>query len=255
MAYLPIGPSSGEADTLFAAPRRHLVDFAFDEAVARVFPDMIRRSVPGYAEVIALSGLIAHHFSPTTARIYDLGCSRGATSLAILNGMESDTCQLIGVDNSAAMIEQCRQELSRHPRYRQLSLLCGDIRQLELLPASVVVMNYTLQFIPPAERVALLTRIYHALLPGGVLLLAEKITAASDGASDLLQQLHLDFKRANGYSDLEISQKRTALERVLLPESLELHRQRLAEVGFSQTILWHQSLNFAALLAIKGKEG
>jgi tRNA (cmo5U34)-methyltransferase len=243
--------SRGVADTLFATPRRHLVDFAFDEAVARVFPDMIRRSVPGYTDVIALSGLIATHLTPAAARIYDLGCSRGATSLAILDRMQGDDAQLIAVDSAPAMIDHCRQELASHPRAAQLQLICGDIRQIELLPAHSVVMNYTLQFIPLPERLPLLVRIFNALQPGGVLLLAEKIAVANRADSDLLQQLHHAFKRANGYSDLEISQKRSALERVLLPESIETHQQRLAQAGFGQIAVWHQSLNFVALVALK----
>ncbi len=60
-----------------------------------------------------------------------------------------------------------------------------------------------------------------------------------------------DFKRANGYSELEISQKRTALENVLVPDTLEAHHARLARAGFPRSLTWFQYLNFASLIAFK----
>jgi len=54
-----------------------------------------------------------------------------------------------------------------------------------------------------------------------------------------------------GYSKLEISQKRAALENVLLPETLEAHRSRLDTIGFDAVDVWFQCFNFASMVAFK----
>ncbi|MEM0927011.1 MAG: carboxy-S-adenosyl-L-methionine synthase CmoA, partial [Planctomycetota bacterium] len=61
---------------------------------------------------------------------------------------------------------------------------------------------------------------------------------------------HLDFKRSCGYSEMEISQKRTALENTLIPESLAAHCDRLRRVGFETVVPWFQCFNFASILAV-----
>jgi tRNA (cmo5U34)-methyltransferase len=160
-------------------------------------------------------------------------------------------CRIIGVDNSAAMIERCRQVMAADSGELEVELRCGDIQATALERASVIVLNFTLQFIPVAERAALMTRLYEALLPGGVLILSEKVAFDDQPHQALMTELHHNFKRANGYSDLEIAQKRTALENVLIPETLATHRQRLRDAGFASVDVWFQCFNFASLIAIK----
>ena len=132
-----------------------------------------------------------------------------------------------------------------------MQLQCADIRDVTIENASIVVLNFTLQFITLEQREPLLQNIYHGLLPGGVLILSEKLCFTEDTEQQLMTDLHLAFKRANGYSDLEISQKRAALENVLIPETLTTHIERLKRVGFSQASQWFQCFNFASILAIK----
>lgn len=239
------------ADTLYAQPRPQLVDFEFNEAVARVFPDMIRRSVPGYGTLISLIGLLAEHYAQDESRIYDLGCSLGAATLAMRHRLQHRCCRIIGVDNSGAMIERCRANIDDDIGDIPVELVCANICGIDISDASVVVLNFTLQFIAPADRLALLQRIYNGLRPGGILILSEKLVFDDPQVNALFIELHHAFKRANGYSDLEISQKRTALENVLIPETLAQHEQRLHDAGFGRVQLWHQCLNFASLLAIK----
>jgi tRNA (cmo5U34)-methyltransferase len=160
-------------------------------------------------------------------------------------------CRLVAVDSSAAMIGRCRQLLGRDVHDTPVELMQADIRDCEIAEASVVVLNFTLQFIPPAERTGLLQRIYDGLRPGGVLLLSEKVVFAEPTHNERMTALYYDFKRANGYSELEISQKRTALENVLVPETVAQHQQRAWAVGFASCELWFQALNFVSLLAIK----
>lgn len=241
-----------QRDTLYALPQAQLVDFAFNEAVADVFPDMIRRSVPGYETVIAMLGVIARCYARPQSRIYDLGCSLGAATLSMASQLRDTDVHFVCVDNSAAMTSRCEQILQRHLRAAQFEVVCDAIQAIALEQASVVVLNFTLQFLKPTERLAMLRNIYSGLQSGGVLVLAEKLAFADADEQALLTALHVEFKRANGYSELEISQKRSALEQVLIPDTLEQHRERLYAAGFKQVIQWFQGFNFAAFLAVKG---
>lgn len=243
--------SDSRKDTLYAAPLEPIVDFAFDEHVAAVFPDMIRRSVPGYGTLTGLMGIIAGEYAQPGSRLYDLGCSLGAATLAMRRHIRQPGCRIIAIDSSAAMVERCRENIDADQAPTPVDVVCADIRDVAIAQASVVTMNFTLQFIEPAQRLPLLQRIHAGLLPGGALLMAEKLRFADDMEQARQEQMHLAFKRANGYSELEISQKRAALERVLLPDTLEEHRARLHAAGFSQVWLWFQAFNFSALIAIR----
>jgi len=152
------------------------------------------------------------------------------------------------------MVERCRQYLTAQDSMFQellpVQVLEADILALPFEPASVVAMNFTLQFIAPEQRLALLAGIRQALLPGGALILSEKLRFADDEEQTLLNDLHLDFKRANGYSELEIAQKRSAIENVMRPDTLQAHTERLRAAGFSKVVPWFQCLNFASLIAL-----
>ncbi len=228
-----------------------LIDFRFDERVAAVFPDMIRRSVPGYGEIISLLGLFAQNYSQPGSSIYDLGCSLGASTLALRERISAEGCTIIAVDNSEAMIEQCKKNLQQIDSAIETDLRCADIRDIEITNASVVVFNFTLQFIPLEERAGLIQKIYDGLLPGGVLILSEKIAFDDPQEQQQQEALHIAFKQSNGYSELEISQKRAALEQVLVPETVAAHQQRLQGAGFGSANIWFQCLNFASIVATK----
>ncbi|WP_323752433.1 carboxy-S-adenosyl-L-methionine synthase CmoA [Marinobacter sp.] len=237
-------------DRLFAT-ERNPEDFRFDASVARVFPDMIRRSVPGYTTIIPMIEVITEQYVQPGSHCYDLGCSLGASTLAMRHGIPYSDCTLVGVDNSSAMIERCEHYVALDDQELPVTLRCEDILTTELSQASVTTLNFTLQFVPPERRKDLLTRIASATLPGGVLVLSEKIRFESETEQDTQTQLHHEFKRANGYSDLEISQKRAAIENIMIPETLTTHKQRLLDVGFDQVLVWYQCFNFVSMLAIK----
>ena len=237
-------------DALYAEPREMIVDFAFDEHVAAVFPDMIRRSVPGYAEIIALTGLFAERHVVDGTRCYDLGGSLGAATLSMRRRIKARDTRIIAVDSAEAMVERCRENVAADGAGVPVEVRCADIREVAIENASLVVLNFTLQFIPPEERRELLRRIRQGMVPGGALLLAEKIAFADAKEQRFQEEMHLAFKRANGYSELEISQKRTALEQVLVPETLEAHQGRLAEAGFTSSHVWFRCFNFAAIVAL-----
>ncbi|KDB44994.1 carboxy-S-adenosyl-L-methionine synthase CmoA [Glaesserella parasuis] len=238
-------------DALFSAPIEKLGDFTFDESVAEVFPDMIQRSVPGYSNIITAIGMLASRFVTDQSNVYDLGCSRGAGILSIRSNVEKAGVRIIGVDNSEPMVERCRRHLEAYHSDIPVEILCDDIRHIEIKNASMVVLNFTLQFLPREDRLALLRKIYYGLNPNGVLVLSEKFTFEDNTINELLIDLHHTFKRANGYSELEVSQKRTALENVMRTDSIDTHKARLKEAGFSQVDLWFQCFNFGSMITIK----
>ena len=242
-------------DRLYADPLAQVSQFAFDQAVVDVFPDMIQRSVPGYATIINMIGDLAERYAQPASHCYDLGCSLGAASLAMRHRIRAPKVRIVAVDSSAAMIERCQQILATDTTEPEVDvaveLRCADIQSLNLHNASMAVLNFTLQFVPPQERLSVLQQIYKGLNPGGVLILSEKVVFDDQPHNELMIELHHNFKRANGYSDLEIAQKRSALEQVLLPESLATHRSRLRRAGFSSVDVWFQCFNFASLIAIK----
>ncbi|WP_414501882.1 carboxy-S-adenosyl-L-methionine synthase CmoA [Zymobacter sp. IVIA_5232.4 C2] len=241
-------------DSLFATPQDAIARFSFDERVAACFPDMISRSVPGYGQITAMVGVMALRYLPEQAHVYDLGCSHGAATLALCQQLEGRVPDITAVDLSPAMIAQARQHLETHlpvEAFERIRLIEGDICTLELKPSDMIIINFTLQFLPPEQRLHVISRLHHALKPGGILILSEKITCDDPEAERILYALHHDFKRANGYSDLEISQKRTALEDVMRTDTLSAHHARLAEAGFVHHFTWFQYLNFASLIAFK----
>ena len=238
-------------DTLFAAPVAKLGDWTFDERVAEVFPDMIQRSVPGYSNIISMIGMLAGRFVQPDTHIYDLGCSLGAATLSVRRNIQVSGCKIIAVDNSPAMVERCRRHIDAFRAETPVEVIEADIRQIPLENASLVVLNFTLQFLAPEERQQLLNTIYAGLKPGGALVLSEKFSFADADVGELLFDMHHDFKRANGYSELEISQKREALENVLIPYTESENRQLLADAEFSRVEVFFRWYNFCGMVAIK----
>jgi tRNA (cmo5U34)-methyltransferase len=249
---MPAMPTSiPPKDTIYSSPLDAIVEFAFDTQVVRVFPDMIQRSVPGYSTIIAMTGVLAERYARADTHCYDLGCSLGASTLAMRALLDDRGCDIIAIDNSAAMIERCRLLIAADSHTTPVQLQLDDINTIPIENASVAVMNFTLQFIALEQRAALLRRIADAMQPGSILVLSEKIRFDDEHLQQLNTELHHAFKRANGYSDLEIAQKRTALENVLIPETLYTHRERLQQAGFASVDVWFQCFNFASMVAIK----
>ncbi|MBC6904787.1 carboxy-S-adenosyl-L-methionine synthase CmoA [Saccharophagus sp. K07] len=240
-----------DIDRIYASPLEEVTGFRFDEQVVAVFPDMIKRSVPGYSTIIHMIGQIAERYAQAGTRLYDLGCSLGAATLAMRHRINAADVNIIAIDNSPDMIERCRAVLAADSGEIPVQLICGDIQDAVIDQASMTVLNFTLQFIPPTERDAVLRRIAAGTVAGGVLILSEKIAFEDEEHQNLMIELHHNFKRANGYSDLEIAQKRTALENVLIPETLKTHQQRLLNAGFRSVDCWFQCFNFASIIAFK----
>ena len=237
-------------DRLYSAPLSKVGDFEFDDTVADVFPDMIRRSVPGYASMLSMIGQVAAQYSLPKTNLYDLGCSLGAGTVLLQENAAAD-CLVIAVDNSTAMVSRLQKQLDGIPAGEQVCVVESDIRDVTVQDASVVVLNLTLQFLPPDERTPLISSIAAGMKSGGALLISEKICFEDPAQQRLMTELHHEYKRAHGYSDLEIAQKRTAIENRLIPETLPVHIERLKKAGFTSVAPWFQCFSFASILALK----
>lgn len=238
-------------DLIYSNPHAQVKDFAFDAQVVEVFPDMISRSVPGYNTIIDTIGRLSQRFVKDNTLIYDLGCSLGAATLAMRKGIKSSGCKIIAVDNSAAMVERCTMHINAFKGETPVDIIEANIQNVEVNNASMAVLNFTLQFIDKAERQTLINNIASGINEGGVLVLSEKLSHGDTIIDEHLIDLHHDFKRANGYSELEVAQKRTALENVMRTDSVEQHIQRLKDAGFSHVSPWFQCFNFISFIAIK----
>jgi tRNA (cmo5U34)-methyltransferase len=229
--------------------------FRFNETVARVFPDMLRRSIPGYAASIEAIGSLAARYVRAGTTCYDLGCSLGAATLAMRHGIAEPCCRVVAVDSSPAMIARCRELVAADDRLNgpetQVDVVESDICDMTFANASMVVLNYTLQFVPAEYRDALLQRICKGLNEGGILVLSEKVVDTDPQMEQLLVDLHHEHKRRNHYSALEIARKRAALENVLVPETVAAHRARLGRAGFSRSAVWLRYFNFVSIIAIR----
>jgi tRNA (cmo5U34)-methyltransferase len=226
-----------------------LVDFTFDKSVANVFDDMVRRSVPGYQSMIEMIGLIVKTYGQNNTNYYDLGASTGAVALALGLNNPHQQSQIIAVDNSVEMVKKCKKNLDG--KIPNFDVICSDINDISCENSSIVILNLTLQFIPVEQRQALINKIYQGLNPGGALVISEKIHFEDPKQQAKMTELHLDFKRANGYSELEIAAKRQSIENVLITDNQQTHFDRLDSAGFSQSLCHFQCLNFASFLAIK----
>ncbi len=238
-------------DDIYSLPMSCVGDFAFDEQVVRVFPDMIARSVPGYASILSMIEQLASRFVQPGTTVWDLGCSLGAATRLIRKQAPPD-CVIHALDNSQAMLDRLRTLLADDAGIGcPVELHEIDLRNVEITNASFVVLNLTLQFLPPEERADVIQRVIHGLRPGGALLLSEKVCFEDPAQQSLLTELHHDFKRAHGYTDLEVAQKRTAIENRLIPESLTVHTSRLQAAGFTLVAPWFQCFNFVSILAVR----
>ena len=239
-----------QKDKIYAQPKSPIADFRFDDDIANVFEDMVQRSVPGYNLLLQNIGVITKKYATPKTNLYDLGCSLGAGTFQLADHSPKD-CIIIGIDNSEAMVKKCRANLKKIEHKQKIDIRLGNIESSAMKNSSVVLMNWTLQFVEPNAREGLIEKIYGSLNEGGVLVLSEKISMHDQEQETIFFNLHERFKRENGYSLLEIDQKRKAIEQVLKTETEEEHLQRLKRRGFKNIYKFFQDFNFASFLAIK----
>lgn len=240
-----------EPDHLFDTPNDAIQDFAFDSKVASVFDDMVDRSVPHYREIQKMTGQLAADYALAGTRIYDLGCATG-TTMVLMDECISADVTLVGIDNSAQMLKKCREKLEVAKIRKPFELIEADLdKEVEITNASVVLLLLTLQFVRPLNRERLMQRIYDGLISGGCIILVEKVLGESSQLNRLFIEHYYQQKRMMGYSELEIAQKREALENVLIPYRLTENIELISRLGFAQTDTFFKWYNFCGIVAVK----
>lgn len=238
-------------DEVFKEPAAKPVDFTFNSKVAGVFDDMVNRSVPFYEEIQRMVAELAADHVQANTKVYDLGCSTG-TTMAYLDRLVPDNISFIGIDDSEDMLHKCRQKLEALEVSRSFDLQVADLNQpIGIQTASVAVLCLTLQFVRPIHRERLLKNIFDGLVPGGVLIVVEKILAEEQSFNRDFIRYYYDMKRRHHYSEMEIAQKREALENVLVPYKLSENITMLHQAGFAACETFFKWYNFSGFIAKK----
>ena len=238
-------------DTLFSEQRGEVRDFDFGKDTAVVFDDMLNRSVPYYSEMQRMIGEISADYAVDGTQVYDLGCSTCAAFFE-LDRVLPKNIKFVGVDFSNEMLDQAREKIAGQNFKRDHELICADLNdEIEIKNASVVIMNLTLQFIRPVRRHLVMNNIVRGMVPGGCLLVVEKVLSKDSKVNRSFIKYYYDFKQRNGYSEMEIAQKREALENVLIPYRLEENYELFLSSGFSFCDVFFKWYNFCGIIAVK----
>jgi tRNA (cmo5U34)-methyltransferase len=237
-------------DTLFNT-KDSAGKFEFNERVAEVFDDMLDRSVPFYKQVIEMTAEILGSSLRAGDAVYDMGCSTGTTLLHLARILESKNLKFIGVDNSRAMLNKALRKAEMFSMADRILFIEQDITRADFSGAGGVILNYTLQFINPSVRLGFLQKIHKGLRPGGLLILSEKVVSRHKEFNKQFLDSYHQYKKRRGYSELEIANKREALENVLIPLSIQENMDMLLQAGFNRTATFFQWFNFASLVACK----
>lgn len=238
-------------DTLFSERREDVRDFDFGKDTAIVFDDMLNRSVPYYSEMQRMIGEIATDYAVEGTRVYDLGCAT-CNAFFELDRALPKNIKFMGVDFSDEMLDQARGKIAQQGMQREHELSCADLNDdIEITNASVVIMNLTLQFIRPVRRHRIMSNIANGVIPGGCMLVVEKVLSKDSKVNRSFIKYYYDFKQRNGYSEMEIAQKREALENVLIPYRLEENYELFLSSGFSFCDVFFKWYNFCGIIAVK----
>ncbi len=222
--------------------------FEFDEEVASVFDDMLNRSVPYYKEMQRLTINFALNFLEQNDKVYDLGCSTASTLIELSKHCKTDL-KLIGIDNSEAMLNRAKNKCKAFGV--DIEFIESDIFDVNLSQAKLIISNYTLQFVRPLQREKLIQKVYNSLEEGGVFIFSEKVISTNNVLNKQCIDEYYTFKKTQGYSEFEISQKREALENVLIPYSEDENKKMIKDAGFTHCETLFKWVNFATFIAIK----
>ncbi|MCM8535661.1 MAG: carboxy-S-adenosyl-L-methionine synthase CmoA [Lentisphaeraceae bacterium] len=238
-------------DEVFSAGNFTPGSFKFNDEVATVFDDMATRCIPYYHEVIHLTAQAAAKFVPDSGKIYDLGCSTGSTLIYLAKYLKDTKVNMTGYDPAPAMLTKAREKSNVFTYSHEINFDEGVCQTADISDANMVIMNYTLQFVDATKRNDVIKKIYDNLKPGGIFILSEKLREPTEEFESFNTETYENFKAGNGYSFLEIANKRQALENILVPQSTEDNVSMLTRAGFSKVDILFKWLNFATFIAIK----
>ena len=228
-----------------------VADFKFGEEVVNVFDDMVSRSVPFYGEIQRMIGDLSQDFAVPGTNYYDLGCSTG-NSLLAMDHLLDEGVSFVGIDESQEMLDKCNQKFKDAGLKRDYKLENGDLNSgITINNASVVNLCLTLQFVRPLYRTPLVQSVYDQMNDNGALILVEKVLGEDSLFNRLFIKHYYEMKRRHSYSEMEISQKREALENVLIPYKLEENKDMLFKCGFKSVEVFFKWYNFCGIIAVK----
>lgn len=222
--------------------------FEFDEAVASVFDDMLSRSVPFYDVVQKLIIDIILTHQEDNKKVLDLGVSTAKLLLELKNKMSSNMV-LKGIDNSQAMLTRAENKCKAFGADIELEL--ADMLSYKYNNEDIIIANYTLQFIRPIQRLELVKKIYDGMNDESIFIFSEKVVFNNKKLDKDLIDIYYEYKKEQGYSEYEISQKREALENILIPFTIEENIKMCIDAGFSSIDTIFQWGNFVTFIARK----
>ena len=237
MAHVPVG------DDIAAAAGQ----WTFDGLSGDAFSTHVRRSVPIYDQAHNLTLALSSFFVSGTPLMYDIGCSHGSLTFDLAANVKKFGVSVVGIDHSASLLDAARSQYEAD----NLSFVEADIETFEWQPSALIVSSFTLQFIRPRNRYALLRSLWQSLDWGGGLLLFEKFRAPDARFQDWMTQLYEQWKVEQGFSVEEIYNKRMSLRGILEPFSDSANLDMLSEAGFSDVLPIVRFLNFGGYLAVK----
>ena len=238
-------------DSIFKVSNFNDLTFSFNEEVTEVFEDMIDRSVPGYTSSLRLIENLSRKYFVEGTCCYDLGCSLGASTISLIKAIGKREGRVFAIDNSPAMLAECEKKCSDLIKTGNVKFIKQDVNEAQIEKASVVVINFVLQFLNSKDRDGLLKKVFLGMKQGALLILSEKIHFDNKFRNQTIYNLHHQFKSNNGYTKMEISRKRDALEGVLVTDLETLHLKRLESIGFKKVRKVMTNLNFMTLVAEK----
>lgn len=217
------------------------------------FDAHVSKSVPLYYEGHDLICDISDFFVKSDSVVYEIGSSTGTLTykLAQHNKLKA-RARFVGIDIEADMIDEAEKKRAL-PEFAMLNteFLTGDVLDIQLDPADMVVSYYTIQFIPPARRQEVIDKIYRTLNWGGAVLLFEKVRGADARFQDIMTSLYTDYKLRQGYTPDDIIAKSQSLKGVMEPFSTQGNIDLLKRAGFSDINTVQKYICFEGILAIK----
>lgn len=217
----------------------------FDQEVTRCFDNMLERSIPEYENMRDLVTRMACHYARIGTGIIDVGCSNGNAIAPLVRKFGGDLEYLL-LDTSKPMLEECKKRLGN------LDIRHWDITKgLPNFNASVILSILTLQFTPIEYRQKIIKSIYEQLLPGGALILVEKVLGNTEDIDAIFVEEYYAIKSENAYTKDQIETKRKSLEGVLVPITAKWNESMIKDAGFRKLDCFWRYLNFAGWVAIK----
>ena len=222
--------------------------WTFGGGVPEHFDEHVVRSVPYYRDSHDLIASLSDFFLLNGGLVYHLGCSTRSLSRRIALRAADRGVRLVGIDREPEMVAAARHNCRDLPN---VDIQEDSIVEMSFEPADMIVSAYTIQFVPPRHRQQLFDKIYAALNWGGGFFLFEKVRAPDARFQDMMTAQYADYKRGQGFDDVEIANKARSLKGVLEPFSTQGNLDLLARAGFVDVMTVFKYVCFEGFLAIK----